>query len=103
MCLNKSFRDFTSTSTLEQLQEVQETVTYKVDPIIRAHAPQGGAYLNEADFNSPYWKEDFDGVNYNTLLAIKDKYDPNRLLCGSLAVAVGDRWSVQDDARLCPV
>ncbi|TFK32904.1 FAD binding domain protein [Crucibulum laeve] len=64
--------------------------------------PGAGAYLNEADPSDPNWKNDFYGVNYQRLLQIKDKWDPDGILFGSTAVG-GDRWVEQKDGRLCRI
>ncbi|KAH8597085.1 hypothetical protein B0O99DRAFT_85648 [Bisporella sp. PMI_857] len=42
--------------------------------------PNGGAYFNEANPWTKDWKEDWWSDNYETLLAIKKKYDPEELL-----------------------
>lgn len=55
----------------------------------------------QADPFNPDWKHDFYGSNYDRLLAIKDKYDPNQLLYGGVAVG-GDRWVTKENGRLCP-
>lgn len=44
--------------------------------ILRSLAPESGAYGNEADYFEPNWKEEFYGVQYPRLLAIKRRYDP---------------------------
>ncbi|TFK40207.1 isoamyl alcohol oxidase [Crucibulum laeve] len=62
--------------------------------------PGSGTYLNEADPFEPDWQRSFYGKNYNRLLAIKDKWDPDQLLYGRTAVG-GDRWISQSDGRLC--
>ncbi|KAF9453476.1 FAD-binding domain-containing protein [Macrolepiota fuliginosa MF-IS2] len=64
-------------------------------------APETGAYLNEADAFDPNWKQDFYGVNYDRLLQIKDKWDPDQLLYGTTAVG-GDRWVTVEGGGLCP-
>ncbi|KAF8660909.1 hypothetical protein AX16_001537 [Volvariella volvacea WC 439] len=38
------------------------------------------AYVNEADVYEPNWQESFWGSNYDELLEIKQKYDPDHLL-----------------------
>lgn len=48
----------------------------------------------------PDFKQAFYGVNYERLLKIKDKYDPDQLLYGSTAVG-GDRWKEGSAGRLC--
>jgi len=64
-------------------------------------APETGAYLNEADAFDPNWKRNFYGVNYDRLLRVKDKWDPDQMLYGTTAVG-GDRWVTVDGGRLCP-
>jgi len=64
-------------------------------------APETGAYLNEADAFDPNWKQNFYGVNYDKLLQIKDKWDPDQMLYGTTAVG-GDRWVAVEGGRLCP-
>ncbi|KAG9225127.1 hypothetical protein CCMSSC00406_0007462 [Pleurotus cornucopiae] len=77
-----------------------DTITHNFDEQLRKLTPGSGAYLNEADPFEPNFKEAFYGPNYNKLLAIKDKFDPDQLLFGSTAVG-GDRWVPQPDGRLC--
>ncbi|KAL7939405.1 hypothetical protein V8C35DRAFT_275234 [Trichoderma chlorosporum] len=49
------------------------------------------AYLNEADPNEADWQNVFFGANYDTLLAIKQKYDPDTLLnCKACVGYLGD-------------
>lgn len=43
---------------------------------LRDITPGGGCYFNEADYLEDDWQTAFFGQNYNTLLSIKDKYDP---------------------------
>ncbi|KAF5353302.1 hypothetical protein D9756_007946 [Leucocoprinus leucothites] len=65
-------------------------------------APETGAYLNEADPFNPNWKRDYYGKNYDRLLSIKNRWDPNQMLYGTTAVG-GDRWVTVEGGRLCPV
>ncbi len=46
--------------------------------IIREATPGAGTYANEADYFEENWQREFWGTNYDRLLAIKNKYDPNR-------------------------
>ncbi|KAL7905495.1 hypothetical protein GGI35DRAFT_460822 [Trichoderma velutinum] len=49
------------------------------------------AYLNEADPNEADWQDVFFGANYDKLLAIKQKYDPDTLLnCKACVGYLGD-------------
>lgn len=71
-------------------------------PRLEALSPDGGSYLNEADFNQPNWQKAFYGKNYDKLSAIKDRYDPNGLFYGLTAVG-SDKWDnrLNTDGRLC--
>ncbi|KAJ7587590.1 FAD-binding domain-containing protein [Mycena floridula] len=48
--------------------------------ILRAMTPDSGGYLNEADVYEPNYEASFWGHNYDKLLSIKNKYDPDHLL-----------------------
>ncbi|KAL6238482.1 hypothetical protein BDW75DRAFT_247230 [Aspergillus navahoensis] len=60
----------------------------------------GGAYMNEATFDNPGWKEDYFGSNYDTLFQIKRIYDPDNVFYGPATVG-SDYWSMQRGGRLC--
>ncbi|KAI0892366.1 FAD/FMN-containing isoamyl alcohol oxidase MreA [Annulohypoxylon nitens] len=60
-----------------------------------------GAYLNEANFSPEIdWKTQFYGSNYQKLLDIKHKYDPNNVFWAATAVG-SDAMTVASDGRLC--
>lgn len=61
-----------------------------------------GAYMNEADFANPRWKEEYYGRNYGRLRQVKKKYDPTDLLYAKTAVG-SDEWDVDASGRLCRV
>ena len=44
--------------------------------LIRAATPGAGSYVNETDYFEPDWQRAFWGDNYQKLLEIKRKYDP---------------------------
>lgn len=81
---------------------LQETITNDLVPALEAITPGGGAYLNEADFRQSDFQDAFYGENYDALLAIKDKYDPNGLFYALTAVG-SERWVSQPDGKLCLV
>ncbi|EIW53385.1 FAD-binding domain-containing protein [Trametes versicolor FP-101664 SS1] len=63
--------------------------------VLRQIAPNSGVYRNEASVFEPDYAEAFWGPNYERLLAIKRKYDPDHLLdCWK---CVG--WKGASDAR----
>ena len=63
----------------------------------RAAMPGGAVYMNEANPFSDNWEEEYWGDNYGRLLAIKDKYDPNRLLRCWRCVG----WTQEDAEASC--
>ncbi|KAK3313626.1 hypothetical protein B0H66DRAFT_357482 [Apodospora peruviana] len=69
---------------------------------LRDLTPGGGAYINEATFNDPTWKEDFFGSNYGRLSTIKKKYDPDYQFYVKPGVRA-DEWFEAADGRLCRV
>ncbi|KAF9262222.1 FAD-binding domain-containing protein [Marasmius fiardii PR-910] len=86
--------------SLEQILNDQERITREVVPVLKEISPGSGAYLNEADPNEPDFEESFYGPNYDRLLAIKDRWDPEQILYGSVAVG-GNRWRQTEEGRLC--
>jgi FAD/FMN-containing dehydrogenase len=46
---------------------------------IRKLLPRAGSYVWETDYFQPHWQEAFWGENYDRLLAVKNKYDPDGL------------------------
>ena len=65
--------------------------------------PGGGAYINEATFDDVNWKDDYYGINYDRLNAIKQEYDPTHTFWAVTAVGSDDYWSPAEDGRLCRV
>ncbi|EPE26383.1 hypothetical protein GLAREA_02295 [Glarea lozoyensis ATCC 20868] len=80
----------------------QDLMTKVLTPQLASLAPDGGAYLNEVDFQQPDWKYVFYGRHYNKLNIIKSNYDPNDLFYALGAVG-SDRWKQILDGRLCRV
>ncbi|THU98257.1 FAD binding domain protein [Dendrothele bispora CBS 962.96] len=89
----------TDGESLVQTTQQQNQVATNISPL-KQLTPGSGAYLNEAALNDPDFKIDFYGPNYNKLLQIKDKWDPDQILYGSISVG-GDRWHETDEGRLC--
>lgn len=80
---------------------VQTKMTDVIVPQFVALTPGGGAYLNEASFQEEDWKATFFGVNYDALLAIKEKWDPEGVFYAFKGVG-SDSWTVADlDGRMC--
>ncbi|KAJ6443629.1 FAD binding domain-containingprotein [Purpureocillium lavendulum] len=80
----------------------QDRMTREIQPVIEAATPGAGAYMNEADFQQPDWQETFFGANYDRLLRVKRKYDPDGLFYAVAGVGSED-WTARGDGRLCRV
>ncbi|KAB2573418.1 FAD-linked oxidoreductase patO [Lasiodiplodia theobromae] len=89
--------DFAATEEVNRARE--KTLNDVVVPRLTELTPGSGAYMNEASYLNPDWKEDYYGENYEKLAAIKETWDPNGLFYGP-AVVGSDAW-VETDGRLC--
>ena len=79
----------------------QKLMTNVLIPKLAELTPNGSCYLNEGDFNQPDWQNVFYGTNYQGLLSIKNKYDPNHMFYAVTAVG-SEYWVPQpNDGRLC--
>ena len=78
----------------------ENEMTDVIVPQLERITPGSGTYINEGDFNNPNWKVDYFGANYDRLLAVKKKYDPNDLFYAIASVG-NDVWKVASDGRLC--
>ncbi|KXX78001.1 6-hydroxy-D-nicotine oxidase [Madurella mycetomatis] len=65
-------------------------------------APNGGAYLNEADIAQPDFQSVFYGNHYPRLERIKQRYDPDGVFYAKTAVG-SERWEERENGRLCKV
>ncbi|KIK60261.1 hypothetical protein GYMLUDRAFT_1000244 [Collybiopsis luxurians FD-317 M1] len=86
--------------SIESIAQDQQKIAYNFTEALHKITQDSGAYLNEASPIDPYFKQVFYGDNYNLLLTIKDKYDPDQVMYGSTAIG-GDRWREMKDGRLC--
>ncbi|KAF9462839.1 isoamyl alcohol oxidase [Collybia nuda] len=84
----------------EDMISLQDLMTNKIIPEIEAVTPGSGAYVNEADFRQPNFQETFWGVNYERLLKIKRRLDPDNFFYATKGVG-SEAWSVAADGRLC--
>ena len=67
--------------------------------ILRAIAPDAGSYVSESNFFNAGWRQEFWGVNYRRLAAVKAKYDPDGLFIVHHGVG-SEAWSDDGFARL---
>ncbi|KAM0450938.1 hypothetical protein ACHAO4_006330 [Trichoderma viride] len=89
-----------NTAPFSQMIADQNTITNDFMPQLEAVTPGSGIYMNEGDFQQPNFQQEFFGSNYNTLLAIKKKYDPNALFWGNRLVG-SETWTVASNGRMC--
>ncbi|KAL4814967.1 hypothetical protein BDW67DRAFT_186262 [Aspergillus spinulosporus] len=102
---------WTSDADWATVYNASTAVTSWMD-VMRAIAPEFGAYMSEGDLFEPNQTEAFYGANYERLYALKQKYDPTGLFFALTAVGAED-WEVQttdpvpnswnNNGRLCPV
>ncbi|KAH3971739.1 hypothetical protein HBH70_139220 [Parastagonospora nodorum] len=76
--------------------------------------PGSGSYINEGDAQDWEWKDAFYGANYERLMAVKGRWDPEGVFWAVGAVG-SERWEIRDgdggrrnglvvqDGRLCRV
>ncbi|KAI0401351.1 FAD-binding domain-containing protein [Xylaria palmicola] len=93
---------YSAEATPAELRATQQQVN-KWQQLFSSITIGGGAYVNEATFDNPNWKEDYFGKNYDKLLEVKKKYDPNFTLWQHTSVGADAYWEVARDGRLCRV
>lgn len=84
----------------DDMLDLQEKMTKDILPQIKAVTPGSASYMNEADFREPEWKKEFFGDNYEKLLGVKKKWDPESLLYALKGIG-SDAWDVTNDGRMC--
>jgi len=73
-----SSRDYDQHDDKVMIARANET-TYDLLQMLEAKTPNGSAYLNERDLKQPHFQQVLYGFNYEPLLNIKDKYDPDQI------------------------
>ncbi|KAF2187938.1 FAD/FMN-containing dehydrogenase [Zopfia rhizophila CBS 207.26] len=86
------------TIPFEEMAEQEDFLSERVMPPLQAWG--SGAYMNEADFQDPGWKQNFYGENYARLKRVKRTWDPKDLFYATTAVG-SEAWEVMGDGRLC--
>lgn len=62
-----------------EIAQVKKDLTVKKLQKMKDLAPGMGTYCNEADPYDPDWKQDWWGANYDSLVSIKKKNDPDNV------------------------
>ncbi|KAE8154071.1 hypothetical protein BDV25DRAFT_167781 [Aspergillus avenaceus] len=78
----------------------QEKITNEYVPQLEAVTPGSGCYQNEGNFRQLNWKDTFFGSNYEPLLEVKQKWDPENFFYVLKGVG-SDAWTVDEDGRMC--
>ncbi|KAK8050812.1 FAD-binding- type 2 [Apiospora phragmitis] len=92
-----AWRDVPFTTELARIQRFVNAWQIRT----RSFTPGGGSYMNEATFDAPDWKTDYQGATYPKLEAIKERYDPDYLFWVNAGVGSDSYWRLGDDGRLC--
>ncbi|KAI0010791.1 hypothetical protein F4779DRAFT_616230 [Xylariaceae sp. FL0662B] len=81
---------------------LQGDMVDRIIPAMEAATPGSAVYLNEGNWAQPDWQHAFYGSNYERLLKIKKKYDPDDVFYALTAVG-SDSWSQDTIGRLCRI
>ncbi|KAI0516776.1 hypothetical protein F5B22DRAFT_180525 [Xylaria bambusicola] len=76
-----------------EVAAIHERLTNDLAQRLKDISPGAGGYLNEGDVMDPEWADSFYGANYERLLQIKKRVDPNGLFWAPTAVGSED-WIV---------
>lgn len=81
----------------------KEHLAFEIVPALEAVTPGSGSYLNEVDsYYIGDWKKEFYGANYERLLEVKAKHDPDHVFYAYTGIG-SDGWVVDGEGRLCRV
>lgn len=87
-------------ASVQELQQVQVQLN-EWQALFEPLTPGGGTYMNEATWDNVNWKRDYFGSNYERLLEVKRKWDPEGQLWQHTSVGADENWRVAADGRLC--
>ncbi|KAI9481302.1 MAG: hypothetical protein EXX96DRAFT_210179 [Benjaminiella poitrasii] len=79
---------------------VAKRINKAADPVRRL-TPNSGVYFNEADTLEPSWHKSFWGNNYERLVKIKQKYDPNIFFNCWKCIGWSERMWAEDKKYRC--
>lgn len=81
---------------------IHHDITYTKGGALREFAPDTGAYMNEADWQDPWYLQDFYGEELPILATAKMKYDADHVFYCPTCVG-SEEWMVREDGALCRV
>ncbi|KAL2293009.1 hypothetical protein FJTKL_08025 [Diaporthe vaccinii] len=85
----------------QEMVDIKKYTTSVVVPYMEEYTPGGHIYINEIDpLYQGDWKKYGYGANYNRLMSIKKKYDPDNLFWGHFSVG-GDKFTTDSAGRVC--
>ncbi|ROW07640.1 hypothetical protein VPNG_06814 [Cytospora leucostoma] len=90
---------WTDPTSSEDILDLSNSMTYGCLDQWRVVTPGSGSYLGEADSAEPNWQQSFWGSNYDQLLSLKHKYDPNDVFYALNAVG-SEKWKVKTETGL---
>lgn len=93
-------RAWNSSAEWSTMVAQQDQLTNELLPQLTALTPGSGSYMNEADFQQPDFQDAFFGANYDALLAIKQKWDPNSVFY-AVATVGSEIWTFTEEGRMC--
>lgn len=85
-----------------EMEKREKYVSEYVTPALQAIMPASGSYMNEGNFRQHDWQKQFFGINYDRLLDIKQKYDPEFLFYAPQGVG-SEFWEEDRAGRLCKI
>ncbi|PKS05905.1 hypothetical protein jhhlp_007736 [Lomentospora prolificans] len=97
-CIVVGLWDFTGPR--EKMEAMEGELTDGISPRLEAATPGSGTYLNEANFRQKDFQGHFYGENYEKLVEIKRKYDPDGVFYAVTAVG-SEAYEEDEDGRLC--
>lgn len=89
-----------ASATQEEMLERQDFCATNLTQTYVDAMPDSGSYLNEANYHQEDWQTQFWGENYDKLLFIKEKYDPEHVFWAHVTVG-SEYWYEDSEQRLC--
>ncbi|KAH8906671.1 FAD binding domain-containing protein [Coniochaeta sp. PMI_546] len=82
------------------MEQKVELFANELSPLLIEVAPESGSYSNEGDMFMKGWRKEMYGPNWERLLEVKEKYDPEGVFW-SWHTPGADKWHVDGSGRMC--